>query len=96
MAGNAVLDFEQELSNCRDGRLIGYNILGPKSGGGLLFPFPWGSWVPIEHKHNVAWAEAYLHTTWHPDISNRLATIHQRYRQDREKNGHVAQGGRYL
>ena len=38
-----------------------------------------GSWVPI--KHNVAWAEAYLRTKWHLDPSNRLATIHQRYRQ---------------
>ena len=32
-----------------------------------------GSRVPI--KHNVAWAEAYLHTKWHLDASSRLATI---------------------
>jgi len=44
-----------------------------------------GSWVPI--KYNVAWAEAYLHTKWHLDPSNRLATIHQRYRQDRQDMG---------
>jgi len=37
-----------------------------------LCPF-WGSWVPISH--NVAWAEAYLHTKWYPDASSRLATI---------------------
>ena len=44
-----------------------------------------GSWVSI--KYNVAWAEAYLHTKWHLDPSNRLATIHQRYRQDRQDMG---------
>ena len=38
-----------------------------------------GSWVPVQH--NVAWAEAYLHTKWHLDPSNRLATINQRNRQ---------------
>ena len=40
----------------------------------------WGrwSWVPIQH--NVARAEAYLHAKFHLP-SNRLATIHQRYRQ---------------
>ena len=31
----------------------------------------------------VAWAEAYLHTKWHLDPSNRLGTIHQRDRQTR-------------
>jgi len=36
-------------------------------------------WVPIVH--NVAWTEAYLRTKWHLDPANRLATIHQRYRQ---------------
>jgi len=38
-----------------------------------------GSWVPISH--NQAGAEAYLHTKFHLDPSNRLATIHQRHRQ---------------
>jgi len=33
----------------------------------------WGSWVPI--LHNMAWAEAYIHTKWQPDPSSRLATI---------------------
>jgi len=32
----------------------------------------------------VARAEAYLHAKFHLDPSNRLATIHQRYRQDRQ------------
>jgi len=32
----------------------------------------------------------YLHTKWHLDPCNRLATIHQRYRQrDRQDNGPV-------
>ena len=46
----------------------------------------WGrwSWVPIQH--NVARAEAYLHAKFHLP-SNRLATIHQRYRQtDRQRS----------
>jgi len=47
----------------------------------------------------MAWAEAYLHTKWHLDPFNSLATIHQRYRQtgqtDRSgqtDNGLIAQG----
>jgi len=40
-----------------------------------------GSWVPIER--NVARAKAYLHAKFHLDPPNRLATVHQRYRQDR-------------
>jgi len=51
--------------------------MGRKWGGGCAFLR--GGWVPISH--NVAWAEAYLHATWHPDPSNCLATIHQRHRQ---------------
>jgi len=50
--------------------------------GGLLWPFPWG-----RTSNNVAWAEAYLRTKWHLDTSNRLATMHHRYRQN---NGPVA------
>jgi len=34
---------------------------------------------PIQR--NVAWDEAYIRTKWHLDPSNRLTTIHQRYRQ---------------
>jgi len=32
----------------------------------------------------VARAEAYLHAKFHLDLTNRLATIHQRYRQERQ------------
>jgi len=31
------------------------------------------SWVPI--LYNVAWAETYLHTKWHPNPSSRFTTI---------------------
>jgi len=51
----------------------------------LCRPFVEGSWVPIQH--NVARAKAYLRAKFHLDPSNRLATIHQHYRQteqDRE------------
>jgi len=65
---------------------------------GLGDPLNWpnkleGAAVPLSvlelgpHLKNVAWAEAYLRTKWHPDPSNRLVTIHQRYRQDRHENG---------
>jgi len=53
---------------------------GPKSGG-LLCLFPWGSWVP---PNTVALASAYLRTKWHLDPSNRLVTIHQRYKTHRQ------------
>jgi len=49
--------------------------MGRKLGG--LCPLFWGGErVPIYH--NVAWAKAYLHTTWHLDPSSRLATIDMR------------------
>ena len=51
-------------------------------------PLGRGSWVPI--LHNVARAEAYLHAKFHLDPSNRLATVHERYRQT--DNGLIAQG----
>jgi len=35
-------------------------------------------------QHTVARAEAYLRAKFHLDPSNRLATVHQRYRQDRQ------------
>ena len=41
-----------------------------------------GSWAPSNTKWSGR-AEAYLHTKWHLDPSNRLATIHQRHKQDR-------------
>jgi len=37
----------------------------------------------------VAGAEAYLHVEFHLDPSNRLATIHQRHRQDRQDRSAV-------
>jgi len=47
--------------------------------GGRLCRF-WRELGP--HLHNVA--GAYLHATFHLDPSSRLATIHQRHRQDRQ------------
>ena len=35
-------------------------------------------------QHNVARAEAYLHAKFHLDPPNRLATVHERHRQDRQ------------
>jgi len=59
---------------------FGQNRYGPKIGGSAPFCGR-GSWVPIWH--NVARAEAYLHSKFHLDPSNRLAIGHQRCRQDR-------------
>jgi len=33
----------------------------------------------------VVWAEAYLHTKWYLDPSNRLATVHERRRQTNDR-----------
>jgi len=45
----------------------------------------------VPTKSNVARAEAYLHVKFHLDPSNRLATIHQRYRQTGQTdNGRIA------
>ena len=41
-----------------------------------------GAGSPIFIKHNLTRDEAYLHVKFHLDPSNRLATIHQRYKQD--------------
>jgi len=59
--------------------------MGQKFGG--CAPYGRGSWVPIQH--NVAWAQAYLCTKWHLDPSNRLASIHQRYKTDRHRHSTV-------
>jgi len=50
--------------------------------GAAVPPF-WGEELGPQspYIHNVATAEAYLYTKWHLDPFNRLATIHQRYRQ---------------
>jgi len=59
----------------------------PLSGGGELGPI----------KHNVAGAEAYLHAKFMLESSNRLATIHQRYRQtEQADNGLIAYGEPFL
>jgi len=58
-------------------------------GGGELGP----------HLTQCRLAEAYLRIKWYPDPFNRLATIHQRYRQnrqDRQENGPVAYSGPLL
>jgi len=56
-----------------------------KVGAVVLLSVGRGSWDTIQH--NIAWAEAYLRTKRHLDPSNRLATIHQHLRQDRETTG---------
>jgi len=55
---------------------FGRNRYGPKIVG--CVPLGRGSWVPI---YNVARAEAYLHTKFRLGPSNRLATVHERYRE---------------
>ena len=53
-----------------------------------MYPFVGrGSWVPIQH--NVAKAEAYLHAKFHLDPSNHLATVQERYRQDRQRTDSI-------
>jgi len=50
---------------------------------GAPLPFWEGSGVP---SNTVAWAEAYLHAKFHLDPYNRLATVHQHYRQNRTQD----------
>jgi len=63
---------------------FGSTSYGPKIGEGRLCPF--GGRELGLHLTHVARAEAYLHTKFHLDPSNRLATftVHQRHRQDRQ------------
>jgi len=70
---------QTRASSCWDGRSFGHNRHGPKSWG-LLWPFPWGAGSP-SNTCNVLWAEAYLRTKWHPNLSYRLVTIYQHHRQ---------------
>ena len=56
---------------------------------GSCAPLGRGSWVSI-YKHNVARDEAYLHAKFHLVPSNRLATVHERYRQTGQDNGPIA------
>ena len=61
-------------------KVCSHNTRAKKLEGSVLLPhsFFWGRWVP---KHNVARSKAYLHTKFDLHPPNRLATIHQRYRQ---------------
>jgi len=53
---------------------------GPKIGAVPLLGGEAGS-----PSNNVAGAEAYLDAKFHLELSNRLATIHQRHRLDRQR-----------
>jgi len=57
------------------------NRYGPKIGRGGLCPFGGGGGG--SPSNIVARAEAYLLAKFHLDPSNRLATVHERHRQDR-------------
>ena len=73
------LSSSENLVVAEMGGLLATIDMGRIVGGGSAVPLSRGSWVPISHI--VAWAEAYLRTKWHLDPSNRLVTMHQRYRQ---------------
>jgi len=77
---------------------LGWPISVPS--GILIHPAIWPQWTWAENwglcpywgeagspSNTVARAEAYLHAKFHLDPSSRLATIHQRHRQD---NGPIA------
>jgi len=68
---------------------FGRNGYGPKIGG--CAPLGEGELGPFYH--DVARDEAYLRAKFHLDPSNRLATIHQRYRQtgqtDRQRSDSI-------
>jgi len=53
--------------------------MGRKVGRGAAVPLSLGEELD-PHLKQCRLAEAYLCTKWHLDPSNRLATIHQRYR----------------
>jgi len=57
-----------------------HNKYVPKIGGCALL----GEEELGPHLTQCAGAEAYLHAKFHLDPSNRLATVYQRYRQDRQ------------
>jgi len=68
-------DPSRRLATIDIGRKLGEGCCAPFRGGGAGSPSN-----DLTHCR-LAVAEAYLHTKWHLDPSNRLATIHQRYRQ---------------
>jgi len=77
----------QQLSSSWDGGQFGHNRHGPKSGG-CCAPFPVGSGSPS----NTMWPGPRPTSVLSPNPSNRLATIHQRYRQTRQTdNGPITQ-----
>jgi len=41
------------------------------------------------HLTQCRWDEAYLHAKFHPDPSNRLATMYQRHRQDTQRSDSI-------
>jgi len=72
---------------------FGRNRYGPKIGG--CAPLGEGELGP--HLTQCCQGRpAYLHAKFHLDLSNRLATVHERYRQDRQTdrtdNGPIAYG----
>jgi len=72
----------------------GRNRYGPKIGGGCA---PLGKGELGPHLTQCGQTEAYLHVKFHLDPSNRLATVQQRYREDRQTdrqtdNGLIAYG----
>jgi len=59
---------------------FGHNIYGPKLGGCA----PLGEEELGPHLTQCGQEEAYLHAKFHLDTSNRLATVQERHRQDRQ------------
>ena len=55
--------------------------MGRKKRGGATVPLSRAAGTPS--KYNVAWTEVYFRTKWRLQPSSRLATVHQRHRQDR-------------
>jgi len=59
---------------------FGHKRHGPKIG---AVPLLWRGELGL-HLTQYVHAEAYLHTKWHPNPSDRLATIHQRHSTNRQ------------
>ena len=68
---------------------FGRNGYGPKIGG--LCHFGGGGAGSLS---NTMWPgpKAYLHAKFHLDPSNRLATVHERHRQDRQTDRQTDNG----
>jgi len=64
---------------------FGRDRYGPKIGGGRAVSL-WGTGSSVPIEHNVARVEAYLRgvsAKFHLEPSSRLATVHERHRQNR-------------